>query len=143
MLCEHCTIIIFWQKSLLCHNFVTMLADVAWHWENIQATLNKHCTNNVFWPNCNVVTMLSQHWPMSANIETVCMQCLWMLYRCSCPMLYLIVLGPKWQLHSNLNVLHINKNLHWNNYIYNYSWILLPTIEVGLICRWWIFRKFS
>ena len=44
--CIHCTNVVFWPKSQLFNNIVTMLAEVSECWDNVQATLCE-CYGNI------------------------------------------------------------------------------------------------
>ena len=38
---------------------------------------------------------------------------------------------------------HQYASQHWHNHIYKYLWVILPTMTVELMGRWWIFKKVS
>ncbi len=93
-------------------NVAAMLSQCWWMSVNIEITFRQCCVNVVATMGImlrqrsgNVVWTLSQCWcPMlGTNVGNV----VWMLSQHWCPILYLVGLGAEWQLHSNLNFLHI------------------------------------
>ena len=103
MLYQCCILTTISMLPQYCHNLGQC-------WNNVQVTLCEHCTNVVFWPKSKCCHNIGQRQPMlrqsSGNF-------VWMFYQCWCSMLYLVVLGPEWQLHSNfLHICNINKDLY-------------------------------
>ena len=97
------------------------------HWDNVQVTLCEHYGNVLPTLGIDVETMFRQQ---CVNVASMLVS----NFRSR------MTVAFKFEFSTQLQ--HQHASLHWHNHIYKHLRVILPTVTVKLMGKWWILKKF-